>query len=223
MALIRGPYGGAQIKGSIGSQTYQTGPYGLIMRSRTIPVNPRTPRQEAVRAQMAQLSGVWTSTLTDSQRVGWANYAVATPLPNRFGDSRNVGGRQMFIRTNLMRFMAGASSFADAPVLPGIPAPPLMEFTIGEADGFEVTEVGPALITGDAFSIFAGVPVNPTRNYYSGPFRLIGQLTAASTFPVSISIDPAPVEGQKYFFRVRFSDALGRVSTDNQYEGLVTA
>lgn len=223
MALIRGPYGGAQIKGSIGSQTYQGGPYGTIMRARSIPVNPRTPRQELVRTIMGTYSSTWRDGLTDSQRTGWANYAVATPLPNRFGDLINVGGRQMFLRTNLMRYLAGAAGVLDAPSLPGVPTSPTPEISIGEADGFVVAGTDPDLVVGECLSIFIGVPVNVTRNYYSGPFQLLATLSSTTTYPLTVPMVVPPVEGQKYVIRWRFSDALGRVSTDVQFATVVTA
>jgi len=216
MALQRGAYGGAQIKGSIGSQTYQAGPYGQIIRSRTVPVNPNTPAQAAVRFAMQFYAQEWNDVLTAAQRANWAAYAVATPLTNRFGELVNVGGRQMYLRSALAATTGGLIPVADAPSLPGIPAIPLVTYNFSAASGVTVTTVSPAVPAGSAITIFAGVPVNPSRNYYSGPWRAVSTITSSTTFPLTI-IFPAPIVlGQRYMLRWRVTDNQGRVSNYTQ-------
>ena len=213
MALQRGAYGGAQIKGSIGSQTYQAGPYGQIIRSRTVPVNPNTPAQASIRALMAFYSQYWNDSLSAAQRDGWAAYAVATPLPNRFGESRNIGGRQMFLRQAItLTAMTGAPA-DDAPALPGVPAVPALTFGVSIATGFEVTTVAPALTANDYLTIQASVPMNPSRNYYSGPWRAVNTLNFLTTYPATIALPIAPVAGQRYFLRYRIANLTGKVSS----------
>src|SRR3989304_3510336 len=104
MALIRGAFGGGQIKGSIAGVTFQQGPYGTVIRNRTVPVNPNSTFQVLIRSAFDNISTRWVTFLTNSQRDAWNAYAAQTPLPDRFGTPVATRGRQMYIRSNVARW-----------------------------------------------------------------------------------------------------------------------
>jgi len=64
MAIVRGAFGGGQIKGSIAGNTFQQSPYGTVIRNRTVPVNPNTTFQVQVRTGFNSMSDYWQNTLT---------------------------------------------------------------------------------------------------------------------------------------------------------------
>lgn len=223
MASIRGAFGGAQIKGSIGSTTFQQGPSGTIIRSRTTPVNPNSGSQVSIRGAMAIESSAWTNILTGAQRAAWADYALGTPLPNRFGESINVGGRQMYLRTNVARNYLGLSRVVTAPATPGVAAPTVPTLTGDTTDGLEIASVDVVPGAGGVMIVRTGIAVNQARNFYKAPFTLVGAVTNTTVFPLNL-IAPAGVSiGQRYFVAVRTFEALGKVSEEAIYMVDVTA
>ncbi len=214
MASIRGAFGGAQIKGSIGSTTFQQGTSGTIIRSRTVPVNPNTPGQVKVRAAMAQSSSDWTNVLTAAQRSGWADYALTTPLPNRFGESINVGGRQMYLRSNVARLFLDLTSIPDAPATPGVATPVLPTMTGDTSSGIEIQNVLPTIATDQLVIGRISPPVSQAKNFFKAPFTLDTVLTDASTFPVEVKPAVEVSIGQRYFYAFRTFDIDGKVSEE---------
>lgn len=220
MALIRGAYGGGQIKGSISGTTYQQGPYGTVARNRTVPVNPQTSRQSRARAALAYASNEWFNTLTAGQRAAWNQYGLDTPWLNKFGDTVQLPGRQHFLRRASLQYTIltvlgqPISIDAAAPSTPGLPAQ--MDITLGaDVSDAEVTVEGltPALASGETMVIEYAINVSPTKNYYTGPFQLTSALVGVQTPPVVLLASAVLTVGYQVVARVRWIDAAGRTST----------
>lgn len=212
MASIRAPYGGSEIAGSVGNTTFQRGSSGLIMRARATPVNPNTTKQIVIRAAMANASAAWTNTLTAAERTAWEDYATTTPLPNRFGDNINVGGRQMFLRTSVALVNNGGSVANTAPTTPGVAAPILLTLTGDTTAGIEIASVSPAIPTGAVLFVGAGIPVSQARNYYKAPFSKTAVLTSASTYPFALRDAGDCAIGQRYYYSARIIQEDAKVS-----------
>ena len=103
MALIKPGSIVADIRGSVGDETYSRNQGGLFVRARAAPANPNTPAQQACRAVITALSQFWSGTLTDQQRSNWRQYAHQHPRANRFGDRTLTNGYTRFIRINFHR------------------------------------------------------------------------------------------------------------------------
>jgi hypothetical protein len=212
MALIRGAYGGGQIKGSVSGNTFQGNPYGTVLRNRTVPVNPNTPAQSLIRLIMSTLSAFWRDGLSPAQRTAWELYAQGTPLPDKFGTNQIVPGRQHFLRANIARYAAGANAANDPPPTPGIGSPPALSVTISVADGIELQSIGPSLEPDDLLRISISIPVNETVNFYKSPFGRAINVINTDTLPLTILADV--IAGQKFFMSYRFYAADGRVSNE---------
>lgn len=220
-----------QTSGSIGGITYSRNRGGMYTRARAIPVNPGTLRQTAVRSHMASLTNRWVDTLTTAQRLLWDAYAENVHLPDRLGEPRNVGGLGMYIRSNLVRRQAGIAIVDDAPIIFD-----LGEYTpISSPTADDTPQVGFAFDVNDAWvgeddtfmAVYCGRPVNPTVNYYKGPWRYAGKVEGDSitppTSPATIANPYGAAVGQKTFFRVQVSRADGRYSTTQRTFAIVTA
>lgn len=105
---------GGTLSGSLGGLTASHNKGGLYLRRRSIPTNPNTARQQAVRALMSTLGAAWTSQLSDAQRLGWANYAAAVPVQDKIGMTINLTGQQMFVRSNTPRLQASNTTLTAA-------------------------------------------------------------------------------------------------------------
>jgi len=189
MALIRFAEG-QQRSGSIGGSTYSRNRGGQYIRTRSIPTNPQTPRQIAVRNGLAQLSDRWQNILTQFQRDNWTVYASNTPVVNALGDQITLSGLNMYVRGNAPRLQAGVALVDDGPTLFGLPDPPT---------GLALGLTAPAALAGvidpaEAWSaedgafllLYTGRPQNPTINYFTGPYRFADSVAGDSTTPPTI-------------------------------------
>jgi len=161
---------------------------------------------------MATASAAWTNTLTAAERSAWADYAVATPMPNRFGDNINVGGRQMFLRTSVVLVDNGGTVANTAPATPGVAAPVLLTLTGDTVSGIEVASVSPAIPVGAIIFIGEGIPVSQARNFYKAPFSKQGLMSSATTFPHLLKANTEVAIGQRYFYTARVVQTDAKVS-----------
>lgn len=226
MATIQLGGGIASIRGSIGGWTFSRNAGGDYIRNRAIPIQPGSSFQNTVKALMSQLTGLWSTFLDAGQRAAWAAYSEAVHLPNSQGIYRNVGGLAMYVRSNISRLQASATSFPRADEGP-------VEFTLGEYTAPDVTlaseaaqTVGVAFDNTDAWAnedeagmlIYLSRAKNAAVNFFKGPYRFAGKIegdsVTAPTSPATIN-SPFPfVEGQKLFARVNVTRADGRLGSD---------
>lgn len=229
MALIRYAEG-QQRSGSTGATVYSHNRFGAYIRARSIPVNPNTDRQVAVRNAVRSLTIAWQNTLTQAQRDAWDVYGANVSWTNKFGDSVNLTGLNHYIRTNTVMVSLG---FARTDVAPGI-------FNLGTAElalGCTASEATQILtLTFDDTAVWAtevgafqhfylGLPQNAAIKFFGGPHRYIvsaaGVVPAVSPLPATA---PFPiVEGQRLWVRSRIMRADGRLSEFAQLNFLCAA
>lgn len=216
MALIQAPYGTSQIKGSVGSKTFQQTRAGLILRERTTPVNPNTPLQNTIRSALTFVSNAWVNTLTPAQRTAWDDYAALTPLPNKFGELKNVGGRQMFIRCNNIRQALTQPVVSDAPGTPGVEADTDYVLSGDTTNGVEVQSLVTPVPTGGFVTFLISPGVSQARNYHDAPYSFALFADDAQPFPSTLKAAALVSIGQRYFVRSRTYNANGKVSSNVQ-------
>mgnify|MGYP000853982581 FL=1 len=76
MAIVRTSAFVAGIRGSAGNVTYVETPFGVSVRDRVIPRDPRTPAQEAARERMTLAARAWKA-LSLAEARAWREYAAA--------------------------------------------------------------------------------------------------------------------------------------------------
>jgi hypothetical protein len=209
--------------GSIAGVTFSHNRGGLYVRARTIPTNPNTVFQQAVRGFMSQLNVLWSTVLTPSQRAQWDSYAEAVPLPNALGDPRNVGGKGMYIRGNVPRLQVGLLRVDDGPTnhtLAAMTNPNLVSATVTTdvlSVSFDNTDDWASQDAG-ALLCWGSRPTNVTRQFFKGPYRFAAGIPGDSvTPPTSPSplTNPFPViEGLNTHVRFAAVTEDGRVSAD---------
>jgi hypothetical protein len=211
----------AQTSGSLAGTTFSHNRGGLYTRSRSIPVNPNTTFQQAVRTTFGLLSNIWLNILTLAQRDAWDNYASLVLIPDSLGEPRNVGGIGMFQRTNTPRLQAGLARIDDAPSvfnLGDYTAPTIVSITAPTAISLAFTAADAwANATGAAMVVLASRGQNASRNFFKGPYRfagsILGDTTTPPTSPAAIT-SPFPLSAdQRQFIQVRVLQEDGRTST----------
>lgn len=204
MALLRGPYGTTQIKGSTGAVTFQSTPGGLVMRARTVPVNPNTMRQQIIRNAMNAAAQAWKITGADPALYAlWVNYADNTSWTNRLGDTVRLGPRQQYLRINSFLGGGGEAIIEEPPVLPGIPSPAIVEYSVDTTDGFQALSVAPALADDDLCLFQLAGPLPRTKYFFNGPYPIVRYYNVGDTFPDELVPAGSVAIGNRYFFRTR--------------------
>ncbi len=218
MALVVLPEG-QQRSGSIGGTVWSHNRSGVYIRNRSIPVNPNTDRQNAVRNAVRSIAIAWELVLTQPQRDAWDVYAANVTWQNRLGQAITLTGLNHFIRSNTPRVRSGIARVDAAPVIFDIAAAEgalaatasegTQDFTIdGDPAGAWIGEA-------DAWQFYyMGLPQNGSRKFFGGPYRLLTAVPGAGPppFPVVIAGAFPFAEGQRLWLRSRVARGDGRLS-----------
>lgn len=232
MALVQ--YGGGilDMRGSIGGQVHSRNRFGNIIRARTTPVNPQSPRQNLVRSIIQLLASAWPNVLTQAQRDAWEIYASNIPRTNKLGASIRLTGFNMYIRSNTPILQALDTRVDDAPTILSLPpGDPQMIGTVDEA-GQQISVAFDENLDwvnqdeGHMF-VYMSQPKNRGTNFIGGPFRFAGAIdgdsTTAPTSPTVISAPFQVAENQVIVVRARISEEDGRLSDLFRSQSAVTA
>lgn len=226
MALIR--YGGGivQMSGSIAGNTFARNRFGNYSRARTKPVNPKSARQVAARIAIMYLAEQWReSPMTDAFRTAWATYAASVNWQNKLGETILLTGYQHYIRSNAALVRVSGTRVDAGPAALGLPPgdpafvvnPPSQagqNVDVNFDDGFDWCSEDDGYL-----SMEMGVPQNPTRNFFAGPWRWWRSIDGNTAVPITspqagLTGMPYTVTlGQKIWFRARIIRADGRIST----------
>lgn len=217
-----------QVSGSIGGMTGSRNRGGMYFRARSIPVNPNTPAQVVVRAAFSNLVARWNDILTPGQRDAWNLYAAAVPLTGPLGDPVTVSGQNMYLRSNVPRLRIGESIIDSAPdifnlgvlslvtFLTAIESTQILSFSLDPTDAWNVA--------GGFLILHQSRPLNPSINFFRGPYRLTGIGPGSGPTPTPLDVTPAFAfaADQRIFARAIASYPDGRL-TEEQFLGPVLA
>lgn len=210
-----------QASGSIAGLTGSHNRGGMYFRARTIPTNPATAFQVAVRNIMGQLTSAWMSVLTSVQRAHWQTYDDNVTLINPLGDPIHIGALPHFIRSNVGRMQAGFALIADAPNIYNLGEHGDVVFAATADDqkiSFAYTDTDVWCDEDDSLMLcYHSRPQNPTINYFKGPYRFTGFIEGDSitppTSPEEFDTEFLVAADQLIYCQVRVSRADGRLST----------
>ena len=227
-------YGGGILdaRGSIGGQTASRNRFGNYFRARITPVNPQSPRQNAIRAIIQLLAQAWSNTLTQAQRDQWEVYAGNIVRQNALGAQIFLTGFNHYIRSNAPILQALDTRVDDGPFILSLPpGDPQMVGTVDEAGqqisvAFDDTLDWVDQDDGHMF-IYMSEPKRAGTNFIGGPFRFAGAIDGDSTTPPTsptVLTVPFPVaETQVVVVRARISEDDGRLSDLFRSQSTVTA
>lgn len=184
--------GSGKIRGIVASHNRG----GQYFRGLTIPTNPNTSQQIAVRNALSALQVLFSSTLTAAQRTGWQTYATNTPVTDVLGDSITLTGQQMFVKCNSIRSQSGLSIIQAPPALYGlagitIPVPTIVAAGTTASIAFTNTDAWAGEV-GGALLVYASRPMSGTINYFKGPYRYAGKVAGAGTPPTTPAVITLP-------------------------------
>ncbi len=180
-----------QVSGSIGGTTFSHNRAGMYTRARSIPVNPNSLFQNQVRAGMSAAVMAWMA-MQPAYRQEWNNYGANVPTTNKLGDEIFLTGQNWFIAQDTARQQLVTKLGATLPLREEGPTSfDRGDFTTPLATVTAIAGISVAFVAGDdwanednaALCIFQGRPQNISRNFYNGPWRLIGFVPGDGTTP----------------------------------------
>jgi hypothetical protein len=191
----------------------------MYTRGRSIPTNPKTAAQQAVRNGLQLTSSQWSNTLSAAQRNAWATYAANVPLVDSLGESRNVSGNAQYNRSNVIRLQAGLAVVSAGPTnytlatltnptVSGVASTGVISVTFTNTDPW-------ATASGGALLIYTSRPQSVGITFFKGPYQYAGRVNGAVSPPTSPGTVTSPfalTAGQKVFVRVLATNADGRLS-----------
>jgi hypothetical protein len=210
----------SQASGSLAGTTFTHGRSGLVARARSIPTNPSSSFQQAVRSAVATLASYWGQTLTALQRDAWNSYGAGTVMTNRLGDQIYLTGQNHFIRANVPRIQAAIAIVPDAPTTFDLgtftsPAIASADDTDNVAVSFTNTDDWASTVGGHML-VYVSRPQSPGKGFFKGPFRYAAKIDGAAVAPESPEDVTSPftlTEGQKVWVQCRIIQSDGRLST----------
>lgn len=193
--------------GSLGGQTSSHNRYGQYRRERRVPVNTRTPAQEAVRAHMAAAAAAWRA-LTDAQRAGWTDLGGNMTSRDSLGQTHTFNGFEAFTSVNIFRLQNGDSIATDAPAL--VTPTALASITPAAAAGAGTHTVAYTVtpLSAGVKAVIEASPMVSAGRKFNNKFAVITVTAAAAASPANIAAAytakyGALVAGTRIFYRVR--------------------
>lgn len=218
MALVVLPEG-QQRSGKQGGIVWSHNAAGPYVRNRSVPVNPNTDRQAAVRTAVRNLAIFWETQLSQAQRDGWDVYGANVNWMNRLGQSIKLTGLNHFIRCNTQKVVSGIATILQAPAIQDIgDAEDQLACTASEATQdltIDGNAAAPWLVEALGWQFYyLGLPQNASRKFFGGPYRFVTATPGAGPPPFPIVIaSPWPFqEGQRLWLRSRIQRGDGRLS-----------
>lgn len=217
--LVKGIF--TQMSGSLGGITAGHNRGGQYLRARTIPTDPASSFQVALRNIFGGLANRWQTVLTAAQRTAWGVYAANVPITGRLGDPINLTGQQMYIRCNTVLEQAGETVVDDGPTVMALAdLSPISIAIAGGAATIAVTfDEGDAWVDEDdaGIAVLASRELSPSINFFKGPFRFASIVAGSSgvppTSPANVTSPFSYTSGNKGFVQVRAYRADGRISS----------
>ena len=175
------------VRGKIGGHVHTKGRFGMVVRAKVSPVQPRSIHQRAVRSRFTAQSKGWAALASDALRAAWESFARANPVKDVFGATRILTGHQMFVRLNAVILRLGGTALTAPPLALSIAEPTTVAVTAahGVPTVMTVTVTGPPLANACA-EIWGARPQSAGRKFVGSAYRLLMVSAAAAPGPYDL-------------------------------------
>lgn len=104
----------SRIRNKVGSVVYSDNHFGGFVRNLAIPFNPKTSKQNAIRAELRRLSQRF-QTIGAQNIIDWNAYGASKAYFDRFGQPYYLTGQEAYCQLNMNLYMVGESTVDTAP------------------------------------------------------------------------------------------------------------
>lgn len=207
--------------GALGGKVFSRNQYGNYIRTRAIPTNPNTDRQQGARSRFQQCAERWSSTLTAAQRTAWNLYGSSVDMLDALGQTINLSGFSHYIRSNSQQLQCNSSVVDAGPTT----------FTLPEADSNITAAISEATqlitVTFDTnlawvtenlafLAVYMTSPQSAGRTYLDIKPRYAdcvqGSPGSPPASPQTIAVPYVVVEGDQVIVKFRIGRGDGRLS-----------
>jgi len=211
MALVKPSGAISDIRGTIGGTVFSNSSAGLVMKTKTSPVNRNTVKQSVQRAIIGDLQSQWLS-LTDDQRCCWGLYTKLFPKKQNNINGLLINAQQTFIKFNAPFRLYGIPIITD-PVLTPSELTSLTYIVVVIAGTMSILSQRAMVATDEFIVLSMTYPKPPTVNnpgttYKSIIFTTINGFAFDITTEYTDIFGRVPVSGENVFFKVRTIDKL---------------
>ncbi len=193
MGLIQYGAALAKISGRVAGNVFAHNKGGAYMRRFSVPTNPSTTRQQAVRSSFGQAASGW-KLLTQLQRDAWGAWAQTHPVINRLGAALTLSGIGAYVQiaNNAAVYEGDGTLYPDPPAAPTFFPPDSLTLSAvadESADTLVLTQ-GVAAAADVLWGVWASPPVSAGRANPKDKQRLIGAFSApsAGVYPLAIPL-----------------------------------
>lgn len=198
-----------EIKGSIGSTTFQGGNHSTMIRVKKYHTQKQSDYRNLAKSNLAAVATAWRG-LTDGQRATWVSTAAHWPLVNKFGVTFYPTPFECFCAYNIgnIKNFVGIKQTPNAITAP-IDIGPYTSLAIDSSSMLLSWTTAPSTHTW--LSMFASPCLSPGRNgkaektQYIGVIDISG-LTSYDMIGEYTERFGAPIVNQKIFLRTYYSD-----------------
>jgi hypothetical protein len=200
MKIIDIPHSGKR-----GVYVTQGGRYGQISRAYVIPGNPRTARQQRVRAIFKRVTARWRS-LQEPQRAAWTAASSEVSSSGRLGQDGTLTGQQLFNKIKCTLAQFGRDQVDTPPAYPVFPKLARQNLIITNTGGVIALKLTCPTSPGENTIVRGSPPVSQGRGRWND-FRVLGMCPApvggsADITSLYTALHGAPPVGRKVFIRV---------------------
>lgn len=195
------------MRGKIGGSIYSKNGSGSYVKNLTVPINPNTSRQQAVRNDLKQLSQLWR-TASDEERKAWNMAALNQPRQDDLGNTYTQSGFNMFVGVNMIGKALGGAVKANPPQ--PTPPPDLGDIELvydAVTPAINMTESGAAVPADTSWIIYMTAPISTGNNSWTSLLSQVIVLPAGTgvspynLYAAYVAKFGAPVIGQKSGFK----------------------
>jgi hypothetical protein len=155
--------------GSVNWRTASRNRNGQYIRNRSIPVQPRSTAQLAIRGMLVLAAQSWKS-LSTADQMAWSTFGSLHPRTDALGQSNAPTGEQAFVGVCVTSQLLGDGLITGAPP----PEPVMSAFVEGtlhsDASTFTITDY--VCPTGGRVMVWASKPSSPGRHFFGQPTYL---------------------------------------------------
>lgn len=175
----------ADARRKLAGNVFSKSRFGSYIRKKSSPVQPRTSAQHTVRGNFAQLSKLYSNSLSPANRLGWASLASANPVKDKFGNTQVLTALQFYQRVNRALATVGLAALSLPPI----------DQNVGDPGGISIAPLHTALtVSGtnaapatDYPVVLGAPPQHAGRTFIGRRFAFLQQFTAGGAAPYDVT------------------------------------
>lgn len=172
----------------IGNVVYARNRGGSYARALNVLNNPKSPAQNAVRANMIAVAALWASGLSAAQRSAWGDFATGYPRRDQFAQAITLSGFGAFVACARNLASAGLPPNLDPPQNLYTLCPAAFSATADlSATGLTIDTLDNLLDANHSLEVWATKRLNSGRTFMSPFLRMVGVFTGPIVLPLDFT------------------------------------